>query len=201
MTASSVLASGSAAQAQGASSNSISTNASRASERSFGVGVEPLWLLIGGLGAEFDARVSEGTAIILAGMYVPTRDSLTSGSSADLNYKWTTYEVYIGPKFMLSGAYHESGFYLAPAVGYVGSTITDYGVDKWRGSLNAPVGRLTGGYQFVGFNGIRLTTGLGLRVASSSDIVIRDASDRDVYRTSSSSFGSLALDLRFGFMF
>ena len=169
-----------------------------ADSRSFGVGVEPLWLLIGGLGAEFDARLTTGTSLELAGMWVPGRQQGSTDSYA--SYKLHMYEVYAGPKFMLTGTYGTRGWYLFPSVGYTGVSITDYSSSGYSGATEGTEERLTAGYQWVVDN-MRVIVGGGARAVQISDIVVRDGSGREMDRESAQTLAGLALDLNVSFTF
>jgi hypothetical protein len=102
---------------------------------------------------------------------------------------------------MLTGDYDHSGVYLFPAIGYTGASISEYGTNKYGGSIDAAEARFTAGYQIVGTKDIRFTAGLGARVISSSEVVVKDGAGKEIYRTGSSALNGLALDLRVAYMF
>ncbi|MES2856563.1 MAG: hypothetical protein V4692_11905, partial [Bdellovibrionota bacterium] len=88
------------------------------SKKYVSIGLEPHWLLIGGFGGQIDARISNGVSILVGGMYVPPRRNETLSSSNSFTYdtyKYSIYEVYVGPSFMLTGNYDTSGAYITPA--------------------------------------------------------------------------------------
>src|SRR5258708_3934599 len=74
-------------------------------EHSFGVRIDPLWTLLGGLGAEFDVRVSESVSIGVGGYNIFPQSNKTIDSTSLSDYKWSTYEIYVGPTIMLIGDY------------------------------------------------------------------------------------------------
>lgn len=187
-------------QAMAERTSSVSTTETEQTEHSYGLSAEPLWLVLGGFGAKADTRLSDSISLGVGGMYIPTRSETSSGDS-QTNYRWSTYEVYVGPTLFLSSTYDKSGWYITPALGYTSATISNYGTSNLSGSLSAPELRVTGGYQWLFAKSIRLTVGGGARVVSSSDVVIKDSTGQEVYRQSSGALGGLSLDLQIGYMF
>jgi hypothetical protein len=168
------------------------------------IGIEPHWLLIGGFGMQADVRLSRRTALAIGGLYVPPRENFnnsdSSSTSYDPHYKYSIYEAYLGPSFMLTGDYDRNGLYVMPAVGYAGSSISEYGSSKLSAAIESPEARLTVGYQFV-VSAFRFTTGAGMRFLNSSDVVVKDSSGNEVLTEKSDSFGGLALDMRASYLF
>lgn len=188
-----------AAAAAPASSGSISTTAPETHDKkSFSLGIEPLYLLLGGIGGIAEAHLTDRSRLGLGGLYIPSHKN---GDSYPNDYSWSTYEVYLGPTFMLTGDNSHNGFYLSPAIGYTGTTISDYSVFKLSGSLDTFEGRITTGYQFVGTHGMKFVGGLGLRILDTGDVKIKDSAGRELYRVKSDQLSGLALDLRLAFMF
>ncbi len=181
-----------------------------AKEHSFGFRLDPVWVLIGGIGGEVDFRMSRTISLGIGGYNIfphsTTHSTSTTTTSSgttftwDDDYKWSAYEIYVGPTIMLMGDYDHRGLYLAPGVGYTGAKITDFGTSKLSGSMDAPELRLTVGYQWVVKN-FRFTTGGGIRAIGSSDVVVKDDTGNEVLREKSSTLGGLALDLGVGMVF
>ncbi len=179
---------------------SISTKQSRAaSEHSFGLAVQPLWLLLGGIGADADLRLTPKTSLLLGGMYVPSHEVQGTDTSSP-KYKLTSYEIYLGPKYMLTGDYDRNGAYVFAGVGYTGVKISEFGSFRLSGSLDAPEAKVTLGYQFVGRDLFKCVFGIGGRILPSSDIVVRHDDGREALREKSSTLSSLVLDLSIGVM-
>lgn len=171
-----------------------------AKEHSFGLGVEPLWLLIGGIGAKADYRLSSSVSLGLGGMIVPSQRNTNSDTNAT-TYKWSAYEIYLGPTFMITGDYDSNGIYITPAVGYIGSKISEYSSFNLSGKLETYQGRVTAGYQWVSKKSFRVALGAGLRALGSSDVVVKDNNGKEVLRQRSSTSGGLVLDGTLGFLF
>lgn len=192
-------------------SGAASAQSSRTSVRGsqnpyeFGINVEPHWLLIGGIGAKADMAITHKTAIGLQGMYVPPkrmeRDIYESDTNSYSNsYKWSYYEINLGPTFMLTGNLGTHGLYLTPAVGYVSNKISNYGMSNLSGEFNSPQLRTTIGYQWR-IGGLRFAVGGGLRLVKSTDIIVKNSKGETVYRERSSSLGGLAIDGMVGWVF
>jgi hypothetical protein len=182
---------------------------SRASGRqnqtyNFGINAEPIWVLLGGIGARADVAVTRKTALSLQGIYIPehqresTDDKNTSTTNTD--YKWSYSEVNFGPTFMLIGDLSTNGLYLNTSVGYIQTKITEYSSLKLQGELSAPQLRATVGYQWR-IGGLRLAAGGGLRLIQSDDIVVKDAQGREMLREKSNALGGLAIDGHVGWVF
>ena len=166
-----------------------------------GIDAEPLWIAVGGFGLDLDFRMSKKTSLVIGGMAVASHAVSKSESSNDTAYKWSTYEAYIGPQFMINGSFDEWGAYIFPAVGYTSAEITDYSDQKLSGSLSAPEFRFTVGYQFVFAQIMKLTLGGGFRAVSSNEIIVKDSGGNEVYKQKSDTIGGASLDLKFGVMF
>jgi hypothetical protein len=166
----------------------------------FGLGLEPHWLIIGGIGAKADFRLTDRFSLGFGGMYIPPRSN-TSTDSLEVSYKWSMYEVYAGTTFMITGDYDHHGAYIFPAIGYTGASITDYSTSKLSGSVKTFELRFTGGYQWVVGKNFRFTTGAGIRVLNSSDVVVKDNQGKELLREKSGALGGLALDLHAAYLF
>jgi hypothetical protein len=167
--------------------------------------VEPLWLLLGGIGAKTDFNVSKKVSLGLQALYIPSHSSNTSSddkttTTTDYSYKWSYEEYNVGANIMLMGNIDGNGLYINPAVGYVRSKITDFSIFKYQGELAAPQFRTTVGYQWI-VGSFRFAAGGGYRLVSSNDIVIKDSKGNEVSREKSSTLGGLALDGHVGFTF
>jgi hypothetical protein len=173
-----------------------------AKEHSFGLTAEPIWLLVGGLGAKADFRLSQSVSLGLGGMLIPPRNNVRSSSSSDssFNYKWSMYEIYLGPTFMLTGDFDSNGIFVTPAVGYLGAKITNFGSSNLSGALNTYQARVTAGYQWVSIKSIRIAVGGGLRALGSSEVIVKEGS-KEVLRDKSSSTGGLVIDFQVGMLF
>ena len=169
-------------------------------EHSFGIRIDPLWSLIGGLGGEVDVRISQSVSIGLGGFYIFPQSSKSFDNTSFSDYKWSSYEIYVGPTIMLLGDYDHHGLYIAPGIGYTGAKITDFSDLKYSGSMAAPELRFTVGYQWIVKN-FRFTTGAGLRALSTSDVTVKDSSGNTVLIEKSSTLNALALDLGVGMVF
>lgn len=170
-------------------------------EHSLGLSIEPHWLIIGGIGGKVDFRVADNIALGLGGMYISPRSTNTSSSSTtDTDYRWSMYEVYLGPTINLSGNYDTSGAFITPAIGYTGAKITNYGYRGLSGSLNTPELRLTGGYQWV-IRDLRFSVGGGLKLLKDSEVVVKNTSGGEESRQRSSTTGGFALDCHAAWLF
>jgi hypothetical protein len=174
-------------------------------EYTLGLSVQPLWLLLGGLGANVDRRLTNRTSIGLGGTYIPPRRSLDKSDdrnkTSDTSYKWTYYEVHVGPTFFLTGDYDTSGWYLNPAVGYTGAKITEYSSFNLSGSTDTFAFRTSAGYQWILKNDLRLVFGGGYQFLNQSEVVVKDGSGTEVLREKSSAAAGLVIDAHFGVMF
>lgn len=165
------------------------------------VGVEPIYLLIGGLGANVDYALTKKTSVGLFGSfgskYYPEDQEK---GYASYNSEFSMYGV--GGRMMLTGDLKTNGAYVAPSVGYASYGIKDYGTFKLNGSLASGFAQAIAGYQWVNQeNGFRIGAGAGVRAMPASDIIIRDEAGVEVHRAKASAAGGLALDLNFGLLF
>ncbi len=174
-----------------------------------GISIQPIWLVLSGIGAKFEYFATDIVSLGLDGIYIPEHqnelsskeDSAKTTSTAS-NYRWAYNEINLGTNIMLTGNLSSSGAYINPAIGYVTSKITDYSEYRLQGSFASPQARLTAGYQWVNRNTpLRLAVGGGLRAIQSSEIVVRDAAGDEVLRQNSSTLGGAALDFHLGFLF
>ncbi|HEY8272791.1 MAG TPA: hypothetical protein VIG33_17995 [Pseudobdellovibrionaceae bacterium] len=171
-----------------------------------GLSAEPIWLLVGGVGAKFEYFVTDHISVGINGVYIPEHQIETSSSKdqslTSESYRWSMNEINLGSNIMLTGSLSTNGVYLNPAVGYQNTRISDYGVLKLKGSLSSPQARLTAGYQFVNpANNLRFALGAGLRMIQDSDILVKDDTGEEVYRQKTSGLGGLALDCHLGYIF
>jgi hypothetical protein len=171
---------------------------SKYGEHSFSIGVEPLWLGLRGLGVHLDRRMSQTISLAVAGMYIPMRRNFSFEALDGSNYRYSVYEIYVGPTFMFNGDYEHSGFYLFPAVGYFGASIRE--LDGFSATLETIESRVTGGYQFVrGF--AKLTVGAGMRFMNPPRVTVKDESTQEVERAVLRGGNGLAVDLRLSLLF
>ncbi|MGZ3769056.1 MAG: hypothetical protein ACXVCP_00140 [Bdellovibrio sp.] len=174
-------------------------------EPKIGVNVEPLWLVLGGLGAKAEYFITDKVSLGVSGFYIPgykNKKSSSSSASTDENYTLSADEINLGSNIMLTGTLASNGVYINPAIGYQHTKISDYSEFKLEGSTSGPQARLTAGYQWVDhYSGLRIAIGGGLRVLHSSDIVVKDKSGAEVLRQSSSALGGLAIDGHIGYVF
>ncbi|MGE4133105.1 MAG: hypothetical protein AB7F86_15795 [Bdellovibrionales bacterium] len=164
--------------------------------------VEPHWLLIGGLGAKFDFRLSDSVSFGIGGMGVPDHSTSSTDSNGKNKetYNFSTYEVYMGPTFMLTGDYDHHGVFLSPAIGYTGAKISNYSEFKLSGQMDSAELRITTGYQWVVRN-FRFVAGAGYRAINSTDVIVRDRSGAEVYRERSSVLSGFVIDAGAGILF
>jgi hypothetical protein len=170
-----------------------------------GLNIEPIWLVLGGLGAKFDFNLTKKFALSAQGIYIPPRWNRESGDSDSSyyrsdNYKWSYSEFNLGTTIMVIGDIDTHGMYINPAIGYVRAKITDYSTFNYQGELAAPQVRATVGYQWI-LGNFRLAAGGGFKWIGGDDIVVKDSAGREISREKSSSFGGLALDGQVGFVF
>ena len=190
-----------------ASSTYPSSTSVETASPSFGVNVDPIWLIEGGLGAKIEYFITDSVSIGLGGIVIPSHSNQTSNSKNDStttvsnSYKWEHNEVFIGTNIMLTGTLGSRGLYINPALGYQTTKISDFGSDKLSGELSSPAARLTMGYQWVIAQHLRLAAGGGFNVVSSSNVVVKDNSGKEVLSQKSSEAGGLALDLQIGYVF
>lgn len=153
------------------------------SGRVFGLGFEPHWLIVGGLGMRVDFKLSDSMSLVLGGLYVPPRsvNRTEDYDSLYVNYKVSMHEVYLGPTIFITGAYDHHGWYVTPALGHMGARISEYGTSKPSASLDVFELRAVGGYQWV-VHGFRFITGGGFRLTTSNDIVIKDNQGNELLR-------------------
>lgn len=177
-------------------------------EHHFGLRLDPIWALIGGLGAQTDVRLSNGISLALGGYYIPPRKNAetTSSSSSSSStytgytYKWTAYEVYVSTIIMITGDYDHHGLFIAPGVGYTGAKITEYSPFNLSGSMDVPEARVTVGYNWVVKN-FKFTAGGGLRAIAGGEVVIKNSAGDEILRDRASSMGGVAFDVGAGMIF
>src|SRR3989338_3830952 len=80
-------------------------------KHSFGLVLEPHWLLIGGMGLKLETPVSDTVALELGGMYIPPRrNTVTNEEQRNSwyygeSYTWSAYEVWMGTRILIMGTY------------------------------------------------------------------------------------------------
>ncbi|MBC7741236.1 MAG: hypothetical protein H7061_03505 [Bdellovibrionaceae bacterium] len=175
---------------------------------SFGVNVEPVWLLLGGLGAKLEYYINDTVSVGVGGIFIPshrneeaTRTNSNGTTTSVDSYNWEHNEAYIGSNIMLTGTLGTRGLYINPAIGFQNTRISDFGTSKLSGELSSPAARLTLGYQWVIINHLRLAAGGGFMLAQESNIIIKDSSGKEVLNQKSTTSGGLALDLQIGYVF
>ncbi len=180
---------------------STSTMSTPSREHSVGIAIEPHWLLIGGIGGKFDVRISDKVALGVGGMYASRNsDSSSNSSSTVYSYKWSMYEVYVGPTFNITGDYDHSGMFITPAIGYTGAKISNFSSSNLSGSLDTAELRLTTGYQWV-LKDVRFNVGGGLRLLKDSEVIVKNSSGGEELREKSSAMGTLAIDCHAAWLF
>jgi hypothetical protein len=172
----------------------------------FGFNLDPIWLVLGGIGAKAEYFVSDRVSLGVGGIFIPRRDNRTTSDNdttytSTTKYKWEHNEIHLGTNIMLTGTLGTRGLYINPAVGYMNTRISEYGEYKLSGALSTPMARLTMGYQWVIVNHLRLAAGGGFTATQSGTVVVKDADGQEVLKDSSSSMGGLALDLQVGYVF
>lgn len=172
-----------------------------------GISVEPLWFLLGGVGAKFEYFATDRISLGISGIYIPEHEVKPASSKDESTtslptYRFSSNEINLGSNFMLTGTLSSNGVYINPAIGYQNTRISDYGTFKLKGALSSPQGRLTLGYQWVNeLNNLRFALGGGMRIIKSSDIIVKNEAGSEVYRENSSNLGGLALDAHLGYIF
>jgi hypothetical protein len=181
--------------------NSISTSNSSQTSR-IGVSVEPLWLFVKGIGGKVDYALTETVSVGVGGMYIPSHANEESSDKQTTSptYKWAHNELNVGTNIMLTGTLATNGVYVNPAVGYLNTRITEYGVDKLQGELSTPQFRTTLGYQWINQR-IRIAAGGGFKVIGKDEIIVKDSSGAEIFRDRPSQTSGLALDFQVGVMF
>ncbi len=176
-------------------------------KHSFGIVLEPHWLLIGGMGLKLETPVSDTVALELGGMYIPPRQNTLSDSDRNNNtwyygetYKWSAYEVWVGARILMLGNYNTHALFVTPGIGYTGASISEYGSSNLSASLNTPEIRATVGYQWV-LGSVRFAAGGGFRTMAQSDVVVSDSSGRETYRQKSSTLNGFVIDSNIAFLF
>jgi hypothetical protein len=189
-------------------SETLTANVAPKKSPVMGVNLEPVYLVLGGLGAKMEYFVSDSVSLGLGGVYVPKHNmnTFTSTSSSSTttdteSYMFEHNEIFVGSNIMLTGTLGGRGAYLNPAVGYASTRISEYSSSKLSGQLSTPMARLTGGYQWVLVDHLRLAAGGGFTVAQSGTVIVKDSNGAEVLRENSSSLGGLALDLQVGYVF
>jgi hypothetical protein len=191
-----ILGQGALAQTQGTSS--LETSAAQ-SEYNGSVGVEPIWLLLGGIGAKAEYFMTQKISLGVDGTVIPSREmkSNSPGNAVNTNYVWSHNQFNLGTTLMLSGTLSTNGFYLNPKVGYQSTRITDFGTEKLQGSLSTPQASATIGYQWITPNSpLKLTVGAGYRVLQAGEIVIKDKNNKQIYSQNASNISGLAFDFQ-----
>lgn len=195
---------------QASAASKVSTMATKPQQetttKEFALSVDPLWLLLGGVGAKFEYFVSPKISIGIGGILIPEQevkptDDGKETASTGGNYRRAYNEISLGSNVMLTGSLTSDGLYLNPGIGYQSAKISQFGESKLSGSLSAPFARLTVGYQWMMKTGFRIAAGAGLRVSESRDIVIKDNAGNEVLREKSSNLGGLTLDFNIGYLF
>ncbi|PIS11451.1 MAG: hypothetical protein COT73_03960 [Bdellovibrio sp. CG10_big_fil_rev_8_21_14_0_10_47_8] len=175
-----------------------------AQKKSVVLSVEPIWLLVSGLGAKVDYFVTDKVSLGLGGNYIPDHKventSKNENSSINSNFNWSHSELNLGTNIMLTGTLSSSGVYINPTVGYQKTEITHYSSYDLQGSLATPQASATGGYQWVN-NGFRIGAGAGYKVLADNDVVVKDRAGAEVYREKASNMRGLVIDFQLGILF
>jgi len=170
-------------------------------DSNFAVNVEPLWLVLSGVGLKGEYFISNRVSAGVSGMFIPRFQTETTGSATPTKYSLRHNELLLGVNVMLSGNLRSNGLYVNPSLGYQKTEIFDYGPDQLSGSLSTPMARMTAGYQWITENNVRFGLGAGLSVIPGGDISIADRKGTEVYRGKASTTSGLALDLHVGYLF
>lgn len=161
--------------------------------------IQPVYLLLGGVGGGFDYLATEKFSLGLSGIYLPQRKS--SDSESLYSYYWGYNELSFNSQYMLTGSWVEDGFYLSGSLGTLTSKITKYGPSQLKGELNTSFARATAGYQWVYVSGLTFGLGAGYLFAPDSEVVVRESNGTEVFRDKTQAGSGLAIDIKFGFIF
>lgn len=188
-----------------ASTSATSTLDEKSKSRTVGVNIEPIYILIGGIGVKVDYFATEKFSFGIRGVRIQDKEIGSSDSSSSLfstSYRFSHTELDLNTRFMLTGTNVSDGAYFSPSVGYISSRIYDYGIYRLEGGLSTPVATLMLGYQFVNpQSGFRLNAGLGYRLAQANTIEIKNKAGNVIHSDKSSSLDSMAFELGLGMMF
>ena len=124
----------------------------------------------------------------------------TDKNTTNKPYSQTYSEYNLSLSYMMTGSNYSDGFYINPKVGQLKAGIADYSDLSLSGSTSASQFVLVGGYQWAYDLKLQFKLGLGFRATQTADIVIYDASKKEVYRTSSN-FNSAAIDCNIAYTF
>lgn len=167
--------------------------------------IEPIWLLLSGIGADVEIFLTERSAINLGGIYVAEHPAEASYSSSDKdvlgNYSWSKKEVNLGYKYMFTGSNTVSGFYMTPSIGYTTASITHVTDLNYEGTASATFARLMFGRQWVLPSHFRFALAGGLATYQKSDIVVKDGQGQEVLREKSPAMSTLNFDFQIGYLF
>ena len=80
----------------------------------FGVNLEPIWVVLSGVGLKFEYFISDTVSVGVGGILIPNHkiESSTSTASSTLydnNYKYSHYEGLVGTNIMLTGTLGSRG--------------------------------------------------------------------------------------------
>ncbi|MEZ0391335.1 MAG: hypothetical protein ACAH59_03905 [Pseudobdellovibrionaceae bacterium] len=189
-----------------AEKNSLRTSYQKENKPSMSLSVEPIWLLVGGIGAKAEYFVTDRVSAGLNGVYIAEHEAETESSdskSSSTSYRWSSYEVNIGSNIMLTGNLLSNGFYINPAIGYTGASIKNFGEMQLQGSTSSPQARLTGGYQWFSksYPNLRLLAGAGVRMIQEPEVVVQDSTGSEIGRVKTQTLTGLALDFHIGYLF
>jgi hypothetical protein len=177
----------------------------------FGFNLEPIWLVVSGVGAKAEYFVSDTVSVGFGGIFIPKHTVETSTTTSSTyngtktttggDYKWEHTEMFLGANIMLMGTLGSRGLYINPAVGYATSRVSEFSDSNLSGELSSPMARMTVGYQWILARHLRLAAGGGLTLAQASDIKVKDDTGKEVLNEKSTNLGGLALDLQVGYVF
>ncbi|MFZ4405499.1 MAG: hypothetical protein ACOYOK_15485 [Pseudobdellovibrionaceae bacterium] len=171
--------------------------------KNYGLNVQPLWILLGGLGIKAEYFLNKQYSLGVDGVYVSNHRPRASSSASEDQYSYllSYKEINLGTNIMLTGTVQSDGLYLNPSLGYYSTAITEYSDLKLQGSSAGLQARLILGYQWVASSNWHYSAGGGLRLLQAQDIVVKDKAGNELLKEKYSGTSGLALEFLVGYLF
>ena len=164
--------------------------------------IAPLTALLGGIRGKYERFLSTSTSINLSGTYIADKELLKDTDSlGSYAYKYSYKEIALGSTYMLSGNLSSDGAYLEPSLGMMTTEVSEV-TTNISASLTTPYAKAMVGYQWINSTQpIRFALAGGLSVYNAEDIIVKNSSGQEVFRTQNTTTGTAAIDIHFGYMF
>ena len=173
----------------------------------FTLSLEPIWLVVSGIGIGAHYNLTSRSAIDLKFMgifdHVMNEEEDNNTFTEEEEYKASRQEVNLGMTFMLFGDFANHGMYLSPSLGYVKAEITDYGTEDLQGEAETGTARITTGYRWALNNGLNFRVGGGFMFTEGDyEVTVRDRNGNAIAtEDADGGLTSIALDAAISYTF